>query len=55
LFGVSDESICKGCFLALLFYQIVFVYTPVYEFETICYVKLTFFVHMQYPRILVSW
>jgi len=46
LFGVSYKPVGKGCFLTLLFDQLVFIDAPINKMESICYIKLALFVHV---------
>jgi len=54
LLVLGDVAITKGRGLSLLTDQEVFIDTVVSETVSILYVKLTFFVHVEYPGMFVS-
>jgi len=54
LLSLHDVSVCKTVFLVFISDQLVFIVTKIYYFVPILGVELTFFVHVQHPRIFMD-
>lgn len=54
IFKLTNWAICKWWCLIFVLDQKVFIITKIYQLTCILNIKLTFFIHMYYPCILVS-
>lgn len=55
LFGLHNLAVGERWFLIILFDKLVFIVAEVYNLVSIFRIKLTFFVHVQYPSIFVQF